>query len=1095
MQDQDRELERQTKRKTLRYTFAFGAFFLLFASWYATQNVAELCNYSPALGFNVRHIYFPWQYFVWVNNSQIASLIPQILEAQEKWFYIALYACFPVGYLIRKSLIVNTSHGSAGWAQKEDIDESGLGQYEEDGKTVKNSGVVVGINPYSDTLMMHNGKEHILLMAPTRSGKGVNTIIPTGLIWRNSIFFVDVKNELWNFTSRYRRDVFGQKVMKFEPLCADGSSVRWNPLAEVDFQTSREINDVSTIVEIIVRPDGKKGGDDFWPDSAAKLLKGMIIHLLYAHYQEGKPLPCLTDVMSLLSSPDKSLQELFEGMKLYPHISPEDFMSGHNVLYEIYGEYIKDWRSFNKTLSKWFMPPVHTIEEAREAIRSHLETVGKKNLQNDVDWADPPFCYLLTHPKVAECAADMLKGAEQTTASIMQTAQTAMALYQNPVVQKNTAVSDFMMRDLLNPAQAVSLYLCIAPNDVQTVKPLSRLFINTMLAKLIRDMKFDDSGKQRLLLMLDEFPQLGNMQSIELALAVCAGYGIKMCIVAQDVNQLNKEYTQNNSISSNCHIHIYFTPNLDNGGATAEAISKALGKHTISTVSHSDGGGGWFKGSDSTSFTSRELMTPDEVSRLSPRKEIVFVAGHKPILGKKLFYFEHEWLDKRTKLKPPLYSDTLTSITSYDELFRVHAAERKDLEERTAEVREGKAFFQLDCAKDEKLRAVAAVKEAKEQLASMQKETAAAQESKRDLEAAKSRLAVAENTAKLADARVKVQELQYRLVTLGNLLSKAQAKKSAVSGYSDDSLSAGFDLLEAQRNLDEAKKQLKTELANEAKIHQTVDADNRQIQARMLLMAALDKLNSTKETTAPILREEEERRRQYDAAHEKPMDISAREREARHLLDMAAAAKDSAEREYDEAAAAYKNVLENIKRQKAEEKQPKEAEEQKDSPESQKKTEEHESGNDNSADNVNSGGEAEFDETWEMEAFGGDPVAEEVDDSELDGSVREEEEGESENGADDEGTTGGGVQAERVVENNSAADRNNGEKAFVDESRCTSQEQEEIDIPEDPEAAAMALSERIIRKPQAQDDQSEKWKIRHRPADVSPNGSQRGGGT
>ena len=178
MQDQDRELERQAKQKTLRYTIAFGVFFLLLASWHATQNVAELCNYSPVLGFNVRHIYFPWQYFVWVNNSQIASLIPQILEAQEKWFYIALYACFPVGYLIRKSLIVNISHGSASWASAKDIDDSGLGKYEEDGKSVKNSGVVVGINPYPPyRLMMHNGKEHILLMAPTRSGKDAQIFI------------------------------------------------------------------------------------------------------------------------------------------------------------------------------------------------------------------------------------------------------------------------------------------------------------------------------------------------------------------------------------------------------------------------------------------------------------------------------------------------------------------------------------------------------------------------------------------------------------------------------------------------------------------------------------------------------------------------------------------------------------------------------------------------------------------------------------------------------------------------------------------------------------------------------------------------------
>ena len=40
-------------------------------------------------------------------------------------------------------------------------------------------------------------------------------------------------------------------------------------------------------------------------------------------------------------------------------------------------------------------------------------------------------------------------------------------------------------------------------------------------------------------------------------MAVCAGYGIKVCIAAQDVNQLNKEYTKDNSIASNCHVHIF----------------------------------------------------------------------------------------------------------------------------------------------------------------------------------------------------------------------------------------------------------------------------------------------------------------------------------------------------------------------------------------------------------------------------------------------------------------------------------------------------------------------------------------------------------
>ena len=280
-------------------------------------------------------------------------------------------------------------------------------------------------------------------------------------------------------------------------------------------------------------------------------------------------------------------------------------------------------------------------------------------------------------------------------------------------------------------------------NEVATLKPLSRLLINTMLQKLIREIKFDSSGgakmKQRLLLMLDEFPQLGNLKSVELALAVCAGYGIKVCIVAQDINQLNKEYTKDNSIGSNCHLHIYFTPNLDSGGATAESISKNLGKKTITTVSHSDGGG-LGKGSNSESFTGRELMTADEVSHMSSEKELVFVAGHKPIFGNKLRYYlqpfflerlqmyqkiyvkEHnfdfckkfpsgdgkycaECIEKNKKPRKlpemecpicPLYSDSVTKVSSYKDLFAVHEAEKIAQAEKEKAVRKERERVSLE---------------------------------------------------------------------------------------------------------------------------------------------------------------------------------------------------------------------------------------------------------------------------------------------------------------------------------------------------------------------------------------------------------------
>ena len=812
MENQDEE--RIYRQKIMKVAVSSVGLCLLVAYWYATQSVAADCEYHPFLGQNFYHIYPPYKYYVWQNTDFIANGIPNILHEYFFYPYLGFFIGAGITFFYAKSLKNETSHGSAKFATKKEIDDAGLGMYEGK-KEIKKSGVVVGVNPYTNKLMLHNGVEHIFLVAPTRSGKGVNTIIPTGLVWQHSIFFFDVKGELWQATAGYRQKILRQKVLKFAPLESDGSSARWNPLAEINYRTSEELSDVVTIVNIMVRPDGEKqgGSDPFWENSASALLNGVIMHLMYKHHKEGLSLPCPTNIMSFLSSPDMDLDELFVSMKDYPHISPEEFLElpdengipRKNPLKEIYGDYILNLKPFSDALGvtvksiddirnallekykdkldkiPWSAPPPkkkngaedeqeYDDEDEDDEMPVSDETAGfndnekfspqdDESENSDIEdcWAklkrdndkkktekektESPFYMLLVHPKVAECAANMLNGAEQTRASIMQTAQTAMALYQNPVIQKNTAVSDFCISDLLSPNDTVSLYLCMKSNEVQTVKPLSRLLINTMLQKLIREIKFDSSGgakmKQRLLLMLDEFPQLGNLKSVELALAVCAGYGIKICIVAQDVNQLNKEYTKDNSIGSNCHIHIYFTPNLDSGGATAESISKSLGKKTITTVSHSDGGG-LGKGSNSESFTGRELMTPDEVSHMSSERELVFVAGHRPIFGKKLRYYlqpffldrlheyqcaymkEHNYqkfckrypngtvencgggnlCDECKKNNPisikcpeyPLFSDSVTVVTDYSTLFNVHGADSDDLIKRTNLIRSEKEF-------------------------------------------------------------------------------------------------------------------------------------------------------------------------------------------------------------------------------------------------------------------------------------------------------------------------------------------------------------------------------------------------------------------
>lgn len=724
-------------------------------NWAASQYIASLYGYDPNLpGHIYGEVFFPFSVNIWRGDAGLMKIIGLDVKKYSMiaWIFYAIggVCC----YQVYRSMQRMTSHGTAGWAKKKDIIEAGLKSQE--------SGFVVGINPFTKQLMLHNGPEHILLVAPTRSGKGVCNMIPTGICWKHSIFFFDPKGELWNFTAKWRQKAFGQKVMKFEPLCKDGSAAKWNPFAEIDFQSFEELTDVSTISEMMVKTGEGGGKDPFWENSASALINGIILHLLYKHYQEKRLLPCPSDVMSFLSTPTMSTEKLFATMKMYPHISKDEFLERggkKNVLKEVYGEYIEDFKPYAKACPEFkeaveknekvareyeralsegredAPPPESNLELLQRTIRELEENKEDFSEERKFDFSAPdlsqatdkesidqavqthidtkgPWFMLLVHPKVAEAAANIYNGAEQTSASIMQTAQTAMAVYQDPLVRKNTATSDFTTRDLLDPRQEVSLYLVLQPNDIEKLRPILRLFINTMLAKLVRDMEFEEAKKkekkadvageqkkkeekpkkQRLLLMLDEFPQLYKLESIERSLAICAGYGVKICIVAQSMGQLNKIYTKENAIPGNCHVQIYFTPTLEDGGGTARTLSETLGEKTIHSFSKSTTGE-MFKGSTSTSNMARKLMTPDEVRRMPQDRELVFVAGFRAIYGYKLRYYEEPWFMQRIK-PPPLFSDTATKIQSYANLFAVHELERKKIEEKREKVSTARQIYE-----------------------------------------------------------------------------------------------------------------------------------------------------------------------------------------------------------------------------------------------------------------------------------------------------------------------------------------------------------------------------------------------------------------
>src|SRR4051812_28799763 len=153
-------------------------------------------------------------------------------------------------------------------------------------------------------LITHDGPEHVMVFAPTRSGKGVGTVIPTLLSWRASALVYDIKKELWTLTAGWRRQF--SRCWRFEPTAPD--SVRFNPLLEVRRGDS-EVRDVQNIADILVDPDGSSEKRDHWKTSAHTLLAASILHILYAEKDKS-----LAGVARFLSNPELPIDATFQRM-------------------------------------------------------------------------------------------------------------------------------------------------------------------------------------------------------------------------------------------------------------------------------------------------------------------------------------------------------------------------------------------------------------------------------------------------------------------------------------------------------------------------------------------------------------------------------------------------------------------------------------------------------------------------------------------------------------------------------------------------------------------------------------------------------------
>lgn len=130
------------------------------------------------------------------------------------------------------------------------------------------------------------------------------------------------------------------------------------------------------------------------------------------------------------------------------------------------------------------------------------------------------------------------------------------------MVAEVTRRCDWRIADLVEGPLPATLYLVVPPSDISRTKPLIRLILNQIGRRLTEELT-PKAKRQRVLLMLDEFPALGRLDFFESALAFMAGYGLKAFLIAQSLNQIEKAYGPNHAILDNCHVRVARAATLD----------------------------------------------------------------------------------------------------------------------------------------------------------------------------------------------------------------------------------------------------------------------------------------------------------------------------------------------------------------------------------------------------------------------------------------------------------------------------------------------------------------------------------------------------
>jgi len=270
--------------RLISYYIAAGIVLLFAATWLGLL----LFSFWQGVG-----MLYPWQLYA------LFDLLPQNSAVT-----LHLMICLALGYVLITIAIAThyyfkhhpskKIHGDAHFASLFEIYKAGL---------LSKTGIILGKT--KGLIVRAGGFESVLLNAPTGSGKTRSIAVPNLLEWEGSAVANDLKGELFQLTSRHRREKLDNQVYRFAPADTNMQTDGYNPFFYVSHDPNLMIRDIQLIAETLI--PATKLGDAFWYQSSREILILLALYLF-----ETKKMPTLAAIHDL--SKQANFSDWLEGV-------------------------------------------------------------------------------------------------------------------------------------------------------------------------------------------------------------------------------------------------------------------------------------------------------------------------------------------------------------------------------------------------------------------------------------------------------------------------------------------------------------------------------------------------------------------------------------------------------------------------------------------------------------------------------------------------------------------------------------------------------------------------------------------------------------